>query len=329
MPPKGAALTSATTPVQADLHRLRQVDLNLLLVLRMLLETASVSETARRLHSTQPSISRMLDRLRRELDDPLLVKSSNAMIRTARATALQPLLNDLLELLQTVYQTPADYQLAQERRTCVIGANDSLQAIFAAPLINILRDLAPQAQVRFKPVPYPNMMRSLLDGEVDLLVAMTEEDDPAFRARVLFQCGFSCMCAADNSAVGATTSIGAIADLPYLDVSHMGQVSAMTHAIFQAAGQRKNTVAAMSSFLAAPSVIAGSQMVCLVPSYLAPTLALHPGVRLVPLMDTTPRHTVRMIWHNTTHFDAFMDTVRSLLYANASRAGDGIKVKPG
>lgn len=310
-------MTAPSNAVQTDLHRLRQVDLNLLLVLRMLLETASVSETARRLNSTQPSISRMLDRLRRELNDPLLVKSSNAMIRTARATALQPLLNDLLELLQSVYQTPADYQLAQERRSCVVGANDSLQAIFAAPLITTLRERAPHAQVRFKPVPYPNMMRSLLDGEIDLLLAMTEDEDPAFRSRVLFQCGFACMCAAGNAAVGATTSIDAIATLPYLDVSHMGHVSAMTEAIFQAAGRRKNTVAAMSSFLAAPSVIAGSQMVCLVPSYLAPTLALHPGVRLVPLTDATLRHTVRMIWHNTTHFDGFADAVRSLLQDHA------------
>jgi LysR family transcriptional activator of mexEF-oprN operon len=305
------------------------VDLNLLLVLRMLLETASVSETARRLNSTQPSISRMLDRLRRELGDPLLVKSSNAMIRTARANALQPVLNQLLELLQTVYQTPADYQLAHERRTCVIGANDSLQAIFAAPLITTLRELAPHAQVRFKPVPYPNMLRSLLDGEVDLLLAMTEEEDPAFRSRALFRSGFCCMCSVDNPAVGATTSIGAIAALPYLDVSHMGQVSAMTQAIFLAAGHRKNTVAAMSSFLAAPSVIAGSQMVCLVPSYLAPTLGLDKGVRLVALTDETQRHTVRMIWHNTTHFDAFMDTVRSLLHANASRVSGEFMAKSG
>jgi LysR family transcriptional activator of mexEF-oprN operon len=240
------------------------VDLNLLLVLRMLLETASVSETARRLNSTQPSISRMLD--------PLLVKSSNAMIRTARANALQPVLNQLLELLQTVYQTPADYQLAHERRTCVIGANDSLQAIFAAPLITTLRELAPHAQVRFKPVPYPNMLRSLLDGEVDLLLAMTEEEDPAFRSRALFRSGFCCMCSVDNPAVGATTSIGAIAALPYLDVSHMGQVSAMTQAIFLAAGHRKNTVAAMSSFLAAPSVIAGGLPGALLPG-------AHPGAR--------------------------------------------------
>lgn len=295
----------------------------------MLLETASVSETARRLNSTQPSISRMLDRLRRELGDPLLVKSSNAMIRTARANALQPVLNQLLELLQTVYQTPADYQLAHERRTCVIGANDSLQAIFAAPLITTLRELAPHAQVRFKPVPYPNMLRSLLDGEVDLLLAMTEEEDPAFRSRALFRSGFCCMCSVDNPAVGATTSIGAIAALPYLDVSHMGQVSAMTQAIFLAAGHRKNTVAAMSSFLAAPSVIAGSQMVCLVPSYLAPTLGLDKGVRLVALTDETQRHTVRMIWHNTTHFDAFMDTVRSLLHANASRVSGEFMAKSG
>ena len=128
-------MTASSTPseIPIDLHRLRRVDLNLLLVLRMLLETASVSETARRLNSTQPSISRMLERLRRELDDPLLVKSANAMMRTARGDALRPLLDGLIELLQAVYRPPVDYRLADERRVCTIGSNDSLQATFAAP----------------------------------------------------------------------------------------------------------------------------------------------------------------------------------------------------
>lgn len=291
--------TSLTSHEAAiDLHRLRQVDLNLLLVLHLLLETSSVSETARRLNSSQPSISRMLERLRRELDDPLLVKSANAMMRTARGNALRPLLDGMVELLQAVYQPPADYRLSDERRVCTIGSNDSLQATFAAPLFAELKRRAPHAQLRFKPVPYPNPTRALHDGEVDLLLGMSDHEEPAFRSTVLLQSGFACMCASGNSAVGHAPSIAELAPLPYLDVSHLGYVTAATDALFAAEGLRKNTVGAMSSFLAASDVIARSDRVCLVPTYLVPTLSRYEGVRLVALAGTQGRHAIRMFWHN-------------------------------
>ena len=120
-PPARPAPAAGLPPhTRIDLRRLRQVDLNLLLVLRTLLETTSVSETARRLDSSQPTVSRMLERLRRELDDPLLVKSSNAMVRTARASALRPVLDQLIEVLQEVYRPPRDYRLADEHREALL-----------------------------------------------------------------------------------------------------------------------------------------------------------------------------------------------------------------
>lgn len=296
-----------------DLRRLRQMDLNLLLVLRMLLGTCSVSETARRLDSTQPSISRMLDRLRRELGDPLLVKSSNSMIRSSRGEQLQPLLDQLIELLEGVYRPPSDYRVVDEQRTCTIGSNDALQATFAAPLIAAFRQRAPNAQLRFKPVPYPNPGLSLQNGEIDVLLGMAAQEDPAFRSTVLFQSDFACMCATHNSAIGHTITVKELAGQPYLDVSHIGTISALTDAMFNAVGLRKRTVATMSSFLAAAGVVADSDLVCLAPSYLTPFLASHPGIRLVPLTGQQGVHPIRMIWHNTTHFDGFMGTVRDML----------------
>lgn len=325
MPPP-AQPTSARA--RTDLQRIKRFDLNLLLVLRTLLETTSVSETARRLGSTQPSVSRMLERLRQELGDPLLLKSSNTMLRTARAHELLPLLDNLVQLLDHVYRPARDYVLADERRTCTLGANDSLQALFAAPLIASLRTEAPQARVRFKPVPYPAPMRALIDGEIDLLVAMSELDDPAFRVEVLFDSAFCCLCATHNRHVGDTVSVAALAALPYLDVSHMGVIAAITDSIFAAVGARKNTVAAMSSFLAAPGVVAGSDMVSLVPVYLGPTLAHQPGVRVVPLAAATSHHSIRMIWHNATHTDPFLVHVRMLLQRIARQAGPAPVVPP-
>ena len=302
-----------------DLQRVNRYDINLLIVLRTLLETASVSETARRLGSTQPSVSRMLERLRDELSDPLLVKSSNTMRRTKRAEELRPLLENILELLRSVYRSPDGYRLERESRICVIGANDSLQAVFSAPLIERMRAVAPNARVRFKPLPYPNPMRALVDGEVDIMVAMSNFDDARYRAELLFESSFSCLCAQSNATVTYPVDIAMLAELPYLDVSHMGVISAITDELYLAAGVKRKTVASMSSFLAAPAVISDSDMVSLVPSYLAKTLSHHPGVKVVPLAKGLLRHSIRLYWHNSTHSDLFLKNVRSMIRTIAKK----------
>ena len=307
-----------------DLQRIKRYDTNLLIVLRTLLETTSVSETARRLGSTQPSVSRMLERLRDDLGDLLLVKSSNIMRRTKRAEELRPLLDNILDLLRSVYRSPDGYRLEQENRICVVGANDSLQAIFSAPLIERMRSIAPNARVRLKPLPYPNPMRALVDGEIDIMIAMSDFDDARYRAELLFESSFSCLCAKNNTAVRFPVNIAMLADLPYLDVSHMGVISAITDELYLAAGVKRRTVAMMSSFLAAPAVISDSDMVSLVPNYLRKALSHHPGVKVVPLAKGLLRHSIRLYWHNSTHFDLFLKNVRSMIRAIAKTIRDDI-----
>src|SRR3546814_10167464 len=85
------ASDSASSTGRAGSHRrialenLRKKDLNLLVVLAALLEDNSVSAAAKRLGSTQPSTSRLLERLREDLGDPLLIKSALKMVPTRRA----------------------------------------------------------------------------------------------------------------------------------------------------------------------------------------------------------------------------------------------------
>ena len=52
---------------------LRRLDMNLLLTFDVLMRTRSATASSAVLHKTQPAISRDLARLRRRLEDPLLV----------------------------------------------------------------------------------------------------------------------------------------------------------------------------------------------------------------------------------------------------------------
>ncbi|MDA7853980.1 LysR family transcriptional regulator, partial [Porticoccaceae bacterium] len=63
-----------------NLQKLSRLDLNLLVSLQALLEEKSVTRAAERLFITQPAMSRVLQRLRHQLDDPLFTRTGNELV---------------------------------------------------------------------------------------------------------------------------------------------------------------------------------------------------------------------------------------------------------
>ena len=69
-------------------EQLREIDLNQLVVLDVLLQERSVTLAAQRLHLTPSAVSHALKRLRELFDDELLVRDGRRMSPTVRAQEL-------------------------------------------------------------------------------------------------------------------------------------------------------------------------------------------------------------------------------------------------
>src|SRR3546814_8925436 len=67
---------------------LRNIDLNLLVVLEALLSERSVSRAGEQIGLTQPAMSAALGRLRLMFDDPLLIRVGRGLELTRKAEAL-------------------------------------------------------------------------------------------------------------------------------------------------------------------------------------------------------------------------------------------------
>lgn len=97
-----------------NLQKLTRLDLNLLVSLQALLEEKSVTRAAERLFITQPAMSRVLQRLRHQLDDPLFTRTGNELVPTPKARDLQAklprLLDNILELVSEGDFDPATYE---------------------------------------------------------------------------------------------------------------------------------------------------------------------------------------------------------------------------
>jgi DNA-binding transcriptional LysR family regulator len=79
-----------------------------------LLEEKSVTRAAERLFITQPAMSRVLQRLRHQLDDPLFTRTGNELVPTPKARDLQArlprLLDSIMELVSEGDFDPATYE---------------------------------------------------------------------------------------------------------------------------------------------------------------------------------------------------------------------------
>jgi DNA-binding transcriptional LysR family regulator len=80
---------------------LNQLDLNLLIILKQLLNEKHISNTALTLGMSQPSISRSLSKLRSLFDDQLLIRMAGGYELTPKAQSIH-----LLRLLETQSRSP-------------------------------------------------------------------------------------------------------------------------------------------------------------------------------------------------------------------------------
>lgn len=296
------------------LEDLRKKDLNLLVVLAALLEGNSVSAAAKRLGSTQPSTSRMLERLREDLGDPLLIKSALKMVPTRRAKELRAALDAVLRMIENdIYGDSESYDPSQESGTYVIGINDSLQAVIAPRFFDQLRREAPHANVRMQPVPQPSGALALANGTLDLMVAFYPIESDMLRSQQLFSARFGCLVAAANAEAGETLSAAQLAERPCLDISQFGLVTRLLDRYFIAHGYHRKTVGTLTSYLAAADAVAGTDMYAMVPSYLEPLMCRHSGVRFIAIKDPLLGLPVHLCWHNNVHTHPFVSRLRSLL----------------
>ena len=114
---------------------IRNVDLNLLVYLNVLIDEKSVSKAANKLALTQPAMSNALKRLRDLFEDPLLVRAAGSMTPTAKALLLKPEIESLLKMAEAITQPSEQFNPATAEITFRIMANDYLESTLIAPFI--------------------------------------------------------------------------------------------------------------------------------------------------------------------------------------------------
>jgi DNA-binding transcriptional LysR family regulator len=281
------------------------VDLNLVVVLRALLDERSVSRAARRLGLSQSATSHALGRLREVVKDPLFVRTRTGLVPTARAEAMAASVRASLDALDETLFAHAPFDPGTVKRTFHIRPSDYVEFLVVPRLIERLVEVAPGVDL-FARATATEPALALEQGELDLLIQppRTGEQTEGFHMQKLWDEQFVGIARKGHPFTRGRVTLKQFASAKHALVAPRGQPGGgRIDEALREHGLQRHIAFRTPSFLAAPQVVAATDLVMILPARLATALAGQLRLATFQAPVEIPGFEMAMFWHDRQDSD--------------------------
>lgn len=278
-------------------------DLNLLVPLRALLEEANVTRAGQRVQMGQSSMSTALARLRTAFNDELLVRVGRDYELTPLARELLPQIQETLPLIERVLAGEPEFDPATTRRRFSMMMTDYGAMRLRGPLAAVLEQ-APEMCVDVVPLPERPMEseRDLITHDFVLTVAGIGIEGE--HVDVILDEYVCIVDPANPALVDGALSFDAFVSLPQA-VAQFGRLhfTPADRRLRELGVDRSEPRVTTGSFLPLPSIVAGTDLVAVVPRALAERLGPVNGVIGVEAPFGHVPIDLKLWWHESHDSD--------------------------
>jgi DNA-binding transcriptional LysR family regulator len=306
---------------------LRGIDLNLLVLLNALIEHRNVTRAAEEMHMSQPAMSRALGRLRKLLNDPILVRGSDGLVATSRALALYP---ELKRLLNEISHLVSDVPFSPEQLTGCVTLAATDHSILFPKIMARLSQAAPMLNVRVIPL-FNIAEEHLHNGSIDLAFGVFQallpttlhqeslyEDTYVTLMRRGHPAGECC-----SLAEPLRMGIEQFVSLKHVLVTAVGNGWGVVDTALDKLRLQRRVVLRLPSFITALAVVAESDFVVTLPASIARRYSVqYDLVAIAPPIDC-PAITHTLIWSGVRDTDLANQWLRKLVRESASQIERG------
>lgn len=288
-------------------------DYNLLRPLRALLEERSVTRAAERLHTSQPSMSIALARLRAHYDDALLVRRGNRHELSPLGERLLAALPQAIAETEQIFRLKSRFDSVTSTRTFAIAGVDYMIARIAPALTRIVEREAPN--VRFE---FPAADGRLVNGAPDSLRTIDGAILPHGYVTGHPHLDFEpepWVCLVDAaSSIREHASVDELLTRPWVQTLPAREGVTPVRQQLKFRGIDVSVVAATPHFFVVPSLLLATDRVALVPEGFARiAVRAEPRLRVVvPPLDLDPVRDA-FWWHSDRERDAEHEWLRDVV----------------
>ena len=311
---------------------INRIDLNLLVYLDALLRERNVTQAAHHLNLSQPAMSNGLRRLRALFDDPLLVRTSDGMTPTERALELEPVVREVLSIIDRAVQPRSAFEPKEAQRVFRIMASDYAESTLLPTVLGQLRTLAPGLTLDIM-TPSDVSFLDVERGKVDMVINRFDSMPQSFHQIHLWDDTFSCLLSPENpvledfsldnylkanhvwvSKTGMGVGVGVDPD----DVQRLGWVDAALNKL----GKKRQIRVFTRHYQAAMTMAEQNDLIVTLPTRAAQLKANNPRVVLrEPPLEIPPLE-LKMAWSPLLQHDPANKWLRKLI-VDSARLLDG------
>lgn len=291
---------------------LQNFDLNLLVVLHTLLLERSVSKTAARLHLSQPATSAALNRLRKALNDPILVRDGLRMVPTPRAEQLSEPIQAILTAIEQTLSVPQPFDPSTIHRTFKVATNDYGAFVLVPMLMQRLGEIAPGISLEIWEIAQ-DVEAALRQGEVDLAIADAWTLRHCKCTETLFSETFTCLVRQEHPRIHTQLTLADYIKENHALVSSRGRVMGNVDAVLSQQGLHRHVGVTLPHVLAIPALIASTDLIVTLATRIAKHLATDYALKTFSPPILLDSFEIVMAWSNRMTNDIAIQWLRSEL----------------
>jgi DNA-binding transcriptional LysR family regulator len=275
------------------------LDAKLLQLFDLLYRTRSVSRAAEILGQAQPTASIWLGRLRKELGDPLFVRTANGLQPTPRADALIGDARSAIAMLQRLTERDEEFVPTAARRRFRILMTDASHITLLPQILSRLRGAGSALRVDALQID-ASAGRKLTEGEADLAIGLIPDLESGFYQQRLYSQDWICLANGRHPRIGDRLSRE-----DYEREGHVEIASGTGHMLLNdalaTAKIKRQVILELPGFLGLAGILASTDLIATLPRHSGETLARANRLRVVACPFPIATFEVKQHWHERYH----------------------------
>jgi len=293
------------------------ISLRHLRVLTLLLEVGSVTRAAQILDTTQPTVSKILTKLRTHFGDPLLVRVGLSMHATPKAIELAQPLKELLTTSAAMRSTAASFDPDSSTREFSVIVTEVGMIQLVPPLISHLEREGRGLRLKAVPLDSRQMEVRLEAGEADLALGAFPGAAPNMRRQRLYADPYVSVVRKGHPRLGKLTQTASFLRERHIIVttSNTGHAAhRLLDQMFNSRLEPNRVHVRVPSFVTSAFVASCTDAVGTLPAKLAENLAERLDLAVFPTPLPLPRIEICQFWHERVHQDQGHRWFRAAIY---------------
>jgi DNA-binding transcriptional LysR family regulator len=289
--------------------KLPKLDLNLFVVFDTVYSERNLTRAARVLHITQPAVSNALKRLRAAFGDPLFVRTPRGVAPTPVADNIAGRVKEALNMLNLSLTEGEKFAPRRSDKMFSLAVHDIDEAVLAPRLMERLEAQAPGISLECISVPRDELEQELAAGSLDFALDVPLFSVPMLCRQLVSRERYVCAMRPGHPAAAEPLTLERYLDLKHVHVSTRRRGVGHVDRALERLGRTRGIRLRMMSYMAAPQVVASTDLVLTVPRSLATMYGLT-SLELPFEVGTLDQY---LYWHRNADADRANSWMRGIL----------------